>query len=140
MFWIVLMCWYQKWFLKNEKTSLSCILARKVIEKSTRNHTAKHTLNKYTNIKRGPTLYPTLSPLLFITKLHRYLSPPPLGPTLHPPLPPPMPMVALLYVTLVGSYGVCLFWWLGLSFVYETYKKKILKKKQGFFLLHFMHN
>jgi hypothetical protein len=51
-----------------------------------------------------------------------------------------MPMVALLYVTLVGSYGVCLFWWLGLSFVYETYKKKILKKKQGFFLLHFMHN
>jgi hypothetical protein len=101
--------------------------------KSTRNHTVKHALNKYTNIKRGPTLYPTLSPLLFITKLHRYLSPPPLGPTLHPPLPPPMPMVALLYVTLVGSYGVCLFWWLGLSFVYETYKKKIFKKKQDFF-------
>jgi hypothetical protein len=33
-FWIVLMCWYQKWFLKNEKTSLACILARKVIWKA----------------------------------------------------------------------------------------------------------
>jgi hypothetical protein len=31
MFWIVLMCWCQKWFLKNEKTSLICILARKII-------------------------------------------------------------------------------------------------------------
>ena len=34
MFWIVLMCWCQKWFLKNEKTSLACILARKVIWKA----------------------------------------------------------------------------------------------------------
>jgi hypothetical protein len=33
-FWIVLMCWCQKWFLKNEKTSLTCILARKVIWKA----------------------------------------------------------------------------------------------------------
>jgi len=34
MFWIVLMCWCQKWFLKNKKTSLACILARKVIWKA----------------------------------------------------------------------------------------------------------
>jgi hypothetical protein len=34
MFWIVLMCWCQKWFLKNEKTSLACILTRKVIWKA----------------------------------------------------------------------------------------------------------
>jgi hypothetical protein len=30
-FWIVLMCWCQKWFLKNEKTSLACISAWKAI-------------------------------------------------------------------------------------------------------------
>jgi len=30
-FWIVLICWYQKWFLKNKKTSLACISARKAI-------------------------------------------------------------------------------------------------------------
>jgi hypothetical protein len=35
MFWIVLMCWYKKWFLKNKKTSLACILTRKVIWKAT---------------------------------------------------------------------------------------------------------
>ena len=34
-FWIVLMCWCQKWFLKNEKTSLTCISARKAIWKAT---------------------------------------------------------------------------------------------------------
>jgi len=34
MFWIVLMCWYQKWFLKNKKTSLACISAWKVIWKA----------------------------------------------------------------------------------------------------------
>ena len=34
-FWIVLMCWYQKWFLKNKKTSLACISARKAIWKAT---------------------------------------------------------------------------------------------------------
>jgi len=34
MFWTVLMCWCQKWFLKNEKTSLAYILARKVIWKA----------------------------------------------------------------------------------------------------------
>ena len=34
-FWIVLMCWYQKWFLKNEKISLACISARKAIWKAT---------------------------------------------------------------------------------------------------------
>ena len=34
-FWIVLMCWCQKWFLKNEKTSLACISARKAIWKAT---------------------------------------------------------------------------------------------------------
>ena len=33
-FWIVLMCWCQKWFLKNKKTSLACISARKVIWKT----------------------------------------------------------------------------------------------------------
>jgi len=33
-FWIVLMCWCQKWFLKNKKKSLACILARKVIWKA----------------------------------------------------------------------------------------------------------
>jgi hypothetical protein len=33
-FWIVLMCWCQKWFLKNEKTSLTCILTQKVIWKA----------------------------------------------------------------------------------------------------------
>jgi len=33
-FWIVLMCWCQKWFLKNEKTSLACISARKAIWKA----------------------------------------------------------------------------------------------------------
>ena len=30
-FWIVLMCWYQKWFLKNEKISLAYISAQKAI-------------------------------------------------------------------------------------------------------------
>jgi hypothetical protein len=30
-----LMCWYQKWFLKNKKTSLACISARKAIWKAT---------------------------------------------------------------------------------------------------------
>jgi len=34
-FWIILMCWYQKWFLKNKKTSLTCISARKAIWKAT---------------------------------------------------------------------------------------------------------
>jgi len=34
-FWIVLMCWCQKWFLKNEKTSLACISAQKAIWKAT---------------------------------------------------------------------------------------------------------
>jgi len=34
-FWIVLICWYQKWFLKNKKTSLACISARKAIWKAT---------------------------------------------------------------------------------------------------------
>ena len=33
-FWIVLMCWCQKWFLKNKKTSLACISARKAIWKA----------------------------------------------------------------------------------------------------------
>ena len=32
---IVLMCWYQKWFLKNKTTSLACISARKAIWKAT---------------------------------------------------------------------------------------------------------
>ena len=35
MLWIVLMCWCQKWFLKNKKTSLACISAQKVIWKAT---------------------------------------------------------------------------------------------------------
>jgi hypothetical protein len=34
MFWIVLIYWCQKWFLKNKKTSLACILTRKVIWKT----------------------------------------------------------------------------------------------------------
>jgi hypothetical protein len=34
MFWIVLRCWCQKWFLKNEKTSLTCILTQKIIWKA----------------------------------------------------------------------------------------------------------
>jgi len=34
-FWIVLMCWCQKWFLKNKKTSFACISARKAIWKAT---------------------------------------------------------------------------------------------------------
>jgi len=33
-FWIVLMCWCQKWFLKNKKTSLACISAWKAIWKA----------------------------------------------------------------------------------------------------------
>ena len=33
-FWIVLMCWCQKWFLKNKKILLACILVRKVIWKT----------------------------------------------------------------------------------------------------------
>jgi len=33
-FWIVLMCWCQKWFLKNKKKSLACISARKAIWKA----------------------------------------------------------------------------------------------------------
>jgi len=35
MFWIVLMCLCQKWFLKNKKTSLTYISIRKVIWKAT---------------------------------------------------------------------------------------------------------
>jgi hypothetical protein len=34
-FWIVLICWCQKWFLKNKKISLTCISARKTIWKAT---------------------------------------------------------------------------------------------------------
>jgi hypothetical protein len=34
IFWIVLMCWCQKWFLKNKKTSLACISTRKTIWKA----------------------------------------------------------------------------------------------------------
>ena len=34
-FWIILMCWCQKWFLKNKKTSLACISAQKAIWKAT---------------------------------------------------------------------------------------------------------
>ena len=33
-FWIVLMCWCQKWFLKNKKTLLACISTRKAIWKT----------------------------------------------------------------------------------------------------------
>jgi hypothetical protein len=33
-FWIVLICWCQKWVLKNKKTSLTCISARKAIWKA----------------------------------------------------------------------------------------------------------
>jgi hypothetical protein len=33
-FWIVLMCWCQKWFLKNKKKSLACISTRKAIWKT----------------------------------------------------------------------------------------------------------
>jgi hypothetical protein len=35
IFWIILMCWCQKWFLKNKKTSLAYISARKAIWKAT---------------------------------------------------------------------------------------------------------
>jgi hypothetical protein len=37
-FWIVLMCWYQKWFLNNEKTSLACIWHKKLFEKYPQSH------------------------------------------------------------------------------------------------------
>jgi hypothetical protein len=65
-FWIVLMCWCQKWFLKNEKISLTC---SKNYLKSTRNHTAKHALNlqhtfhktKHTRSKSPKTSIPTPS-------------------------------------------------------------------------------
>ena len=45
-FWIVLMCWCQKWFLKNKKTSLACISARKAIWKATAT-TLPNTLFKF---------------------------------------------------------------------------------------------
>ena len=45
-FWIVLMCWCQKWFLKNKKTSLACISARKAIWKTTTT-TLPNTLFKF---------------------------------------------------------------------------------------------
>jgi hypothetical protein len=41
-FWIVLMCWYQKWFLKNEKTSLTCISVQKIFEKQPLPHCQTH--------------------------------------------------------------------------------------------------
>jgi len=43
-FWIVLMCWCQKWFLKNEKNIIVMHFGTKIYLKSTRNHTAKHAL------------------------------------------------------------------------------------------------
>jgi len=52
-FWIVLMCWYQKWFLKNKKTSLVCISARKAIWKATIT-TLPNTLLIMFAIKLGP--------------------------------------------------------------------------------------
>jgi hypothetical protein len=45
MFWIVLMCWCQKWFLKNEKNIIDMYFDIKSYLKSTYNHTVKHTLN-----------------------------------------------------------------------------------------------
>jgi len=45
MFWIFLMCWCQKWFLKNEKNIIGIYFNTKSYLKSTRNQTAKHTLN-----------------------------------------------------------------------------------------------
>ena len=47
-FWIVLMCWCQKWFLKNKKTSLACISARKAIWKATTT-TLPNTQHNHTN-------------------------------------------------------------------------------------------
>jgi hypothetical protein len=46
-FWIVLMCWCQKWFLKNKKNIISMYFGIKSYLKSTRNHTAKHTLSLF---------------------------------------------------------------------------------------------
>jgi hypothetical protein len=42
IFWIVLMCWCQKWFLKNKKNIISMYFGTKIYLKSNRYHTAKH--------------------------------------------------------------------------------------------------
>jgi hypothetical protein len=46
MFWIVLMCWCQKWFLKNKKNIISIHFDTKIYLKNTRNYTTKHALNQ----------------------------------------------------------------------------------------------
>jgi hypothetical protein len=50
-FWIVLMCWCQKWFLKKWKNIIGMYFDTKSYLKSTRNHTAKHAPN--VNTYRG---------------------------------------------------------------------------------------
>jgi hypothetical protein len=43
MFWIVLMCWCQKWFLKNKKNIINMYFSMKNYLKSNRKHNLKHT-------------------------------------------------------------------------------------------------
>jgi hypothetical protein len=43
-FWIVLMCWCQKWFLKNKKNIIGMYFGTKSYLKSNHYHTAKHPL------------------------------------------------------------------------------------------------
>jgi hypothetical protein len=68
-FWIVLMCWCQKWFLKNEKISLTCILTRKVIWKASA--TAKQALRQFHCRKRIEVSSTGLSFLLIFWLLIR---------------------------------------------------------------------
>jgi len=72
-FWIVLMCWCQKWFLKNEKTSLACILARKVIWKAPAT-TLPNTLSTW--IRGLLVIWPAFiaGHILFFTKIIIFLS------------------------------------------------------------------
>jgi len=53
-FWIVLMCWCQKWFFKNEKTSLTCILAWKVIWKASATTLPNTFSKKRTEVRDKP--------------------------------------------------------------------------------------
>jgi hypothetical protein len=47
MFWIVLMCWCQKWFLKIEKNIIDMHFGTKSYLKSNRYHTVKHSLYQH---------------------------------------------------------------------------------------------
>jgi len=70
MFWIVLMCWCQKWFLKNKKNIIGMHFDTKSYLKSTRNHITKHAIPFTCKLRSGHEI---LVPSLFFLVIHEIL-------------------------------------------------------------------